>query len=318
MHAVPNLSMGIGLFDKSVVHPSDASSISMPHVIVEGERLRAIDRDTVDRLKEDILRQGLLQPIGVKATKGARGGPYRLMYGLTRFTAMQELHAEGKAGFNIPAIVFPEHLPDWRVKLAEISENLIRKELSAPERDAHTTMYAGIIKKHGDVAKTKGGRPVKESVNAVHTLPTVTNKVAADLGVTREAVTHRVARTVKAAGLNGVTIDRSDGDTLIKAGEIALAKVPDTLAARKKKADEAHAKGAARNAHTQAQKKGEAVTIGDVTAEPIDTAPLLAVLDQWEAEHGIGLVQSAIQAWWRKRHPPGRVVFNREHGNGVS
>jgi hypothetical protein len=39
-------------------------------------------------------------------------------------------------------------------------------------KKAFLTMYAGIIKKHGDVAKTKGGRPVKESVNAVHTLPT--------------------------------------------------------------------------------------------------------------------------------------------------
>jgi hypothetical protein len=260
-----------------------------------------------------------LQPIGVKATKGARGGPYRLLYGLTRFTAMHELHAEGKAGFNIPAIVFPDHLPDWRIKLAEISENLIRKELTAPERDAHTTMYVGLIKKHGEVAETKGGRPSqKESRRDAPTL-TVAQTVAANLGLDRpNTVRARVARTAEAAGLNGVTIDRSDGDTLIKAGEIALAKVPDTLAARKKKASEAVIRGTDRNAHTLAQKKGEAVTIGDVTAEPIDTAPLLAALDQWEAEHGIGLVQSAIQAWWRKRHPPGRVVFNREYGNGVS
>jgi hypothetical protein len=27
-------------------------------------------------------------------------------------------------------------------------------------------------------------------------------------------------------------------------------------------------------------------------------------------------VQSAVQEWWKRRHPPGRVVFNREHGDG--
>jgi hypothetical protein len=77
--------------------------------------------------------------------------------------------------------------------------------------DAHTTMYAGIIKKHGDVAKTNGGRPKNKSRSDEPAFPTVTQTVARDLGVDSEAtIRHRVARTVKAAGLNGVTIDRSE------------------------------------------------------------------------------------------------------------
>jgi hypothetical protein len=91
--------------------------------------------------------------------------------------------------------------------------------------DAHTTMYAGIIKKHdggqiwlpasrkskASVAKTNGGRPKNKSRSDEPTFPTVTQTVARDLGVDSEAtIRHRVARTVKAAGLNGVTIDRSE------------------------------------------------------------------------------------------------------------
>ena len=316
MEHVPNLAMGIGLRDKSIVHPTDATSINMANVVVEGERLRALDRDTVDRLKADIVRQGLLQPIGVKASVGARGGPYRLLYGLHRLVAMRELHEEDLIAFNIPAIVFPEHTPDWHVQLAEIAENLWRKELTAPERDAHTMMYAGIVKQHGDVASgAEVHDPRRKSHNDVMKPPTTTEQVAKDLGIDKQTVHNRVARAAKAAGVNGVTIERSDGDTLINTGKQALAKAPDTIAAQKQKAHEAGIAGRGRRAATKAQNSGKPVTIGKVTAQPVDTAPLLAVLDRWEKKHGIGLVQAAVQAWWKRRYPPGRVVFNHEYGN---
>jgi hypothetical protein len=254
----------------------------MQSVVIEGERMRAIDRGTVEQLKADIVRQGLLQPIGVKSTNGQRGGPYRLLFGAHRLTAMQELHAEDLVSFNIPAVIFPEHMPDWHVQLAEVSENLMRKELSAAERDANTTIYAGLIKNDPNVVSGREKRGAsKIGLSGGQTKSTATEKVAADLGIKNTAVHHRVARAAKAAGVENVTVEQTDANTLIDVGKQALAKLAD---AKANKADD---------------------------TLPEELSALLGLVSQWETEHGVAAVKTVLQVWWKKSHPLGGIVFKQ-------
>jgi hypothetical protein len=42
---------------------------------------------------------------------------------------------------------------------------------------------------------------------------------------------------------------------------------------------------------------------------------LINTLSRWEDDWGTGTVHRVIEAWWRLHYPPGRVVWQKEHGS---
>jgi len=101
-----------------------------PTDIIVGDRLRALDRESVERLKESISRIGLKTPISVRSS--AQG--WTLVAGRHRLAACIEL------GINqIPVVV--ETSSELEARLWEIAENLHRAELTALERAEHISQW---------------------------------------------------------------------------------------------------------------------------------------------------------------------------------
>lgn len=98
--------------------------IDPAHIRV-GHRLRAVDADYVALLAESIRLRGLDAPIRVTAADEA--GFHDLIAGAHRLEAVRSLGME-----TIPAIPFSGS--ELEIKLAEIEENLIRRELSEMDR----------------------------------------------------------------------------------------------------------------------------------------------------------------------------------------
>ncbi len=108
--------------------------------IAVGNRRRPIDVSIIKDLKQSISQQGLLQNIGVKKLPDG----YHLVFGLHRLEAVKALKLE-----KISARVFPAETPEDECLLAEIQENLARKDLSKAERKAFTAEVGRIIAKIG-------------------------------------------------------------------------------------------------------------------------------------------------------------------------
>ncbi|CAK0745564.1 ParB family transcriptional regulator, chromosome partitioning protein [Gammaproteobacteria bacterium] len=99
-------------------------------------RRRPIDSSVVDELKQSINQQGLLQNIGVKDSENG----YQLVFGAHRLEAIKSLEWE-----LVPVKVFPASTSDDECLLAEIQENLTRKELTKGERKAFAAEVGRII-----------------------------------------------------------------------------------------------------------------------------------------------------------------------------
>lgn len=89
-----------------------------------GHRLRSPDPKHVEELAQSMSEVGLLEPIGVTRS-------HRLVYGGSRLDAAKRLKWK-----RIPAVVLT--INDTEAKLVEIDENLVRQELSPPERGEYT------------------------------------------------------------------------------------------------------------------------------------------------------------------------------------
>jgi hypothetical protein len=256
--------------------------------IVVGERRRQHDRAAIDQLKQDIERQGLLQPIGVRANGDSQDGTFTLLYGFGRFTAVLALFNEGKLPASILASIYPASMPDWRGELAEVAENLVRAELTPEERDAHTTIYAGLIKKYGDVvAVDKSANAMSRDAGGVSAhdgngrKPTTREKVATDLNIDKTAVDKRVKRAARSVGKE-VTVEKTDADTMIETGKEALKHASTSRAAS-------------------------------------PDVKITKILLKAEQQPGVtvGDVQTAIINWWCERHPGGNVTFCTSNGEEV-
>ena len=119
-----------------------------------------------------------------------------MIYGDHRRAAAVSLEQSGRGNASIAAVIFPEDMPDWRCELAEIAENLIRQDLSDQEKQAHTALYAGLLKKHGltskaddlrsENAKPRGNDMKREGqpkASADLPKPSVTRAVAMESGI---------------------------------------------------------------------------------------------------------------------------------------
>jgi hypothetical protein len=191
--------------------PRHIMRIATDSITMPAERKRKINPKVIDQLFEDIGTQGLLQPIGVQQ----HDGKYRVVYGAHRYLAFRrgweaalKMRAERGEGDqearrqlmiweSIPCIVFDVGMPAMYAELKEITENLLRAELSTAERQLHITRYAHLVKKTGQVAPADEKRKInasnqhtgkKEGQSQPGTdpqKPTVTEKVTVDLGVSK-------------------------------------------------------------------------------------------------------------------------------------
>jgi ParB-like nuclease domain len=120
-----------------------------PADFIVGDRLRALDRESVERLKESISRIGLKTPISVRSS----GQGCTLVAGRHRLAACIEL------GINqIPVVA--ETGSELEARLWEIAENLHRAELTALERAEHISQW---IKLRGE--RGAGSPAIKPMTN---------------------------------------------------------------------------------------------------------------------------------------------------------
>lgn len=234
---VPNTAMLLsgGLRD-TTRKPADIRPIAL-HRIDVGDRQRPLDKAAVEALAASIKQEGLLQPIGVRRSTKP-GGNFELIYGYHRLAAARLIAKEDPTQDGIAAVIYPEKMPDWACEMAEIAENKFRKNLTPKENEAQTTIYAGLLKKHGkvkpaDEVRRANAKNQHTKEGQEHHVPhpetdgkSVTKQVAADLGITPMTVRRHVANAVKTAKSIGFHIDKTtpeelSGDAMIAIGKAA-------------------------------------------------------------------------------------------------
>lgn len=135
--------------------------------IQAGKRLRPLG--CLRQLVDSIRLMGVLEPIAVRPD-------HSLIYGLHRVEACRQLEME-----SIPAIVLD--LDDIDAELAEIEENLIRRELTVLERAEHLARRESLLEGLGKLAPAH--RPSKEeTVSGFLT----TEQLAREMGVTDRTI----------------------------------------------------------------------------------------------------------------------------------
>jgi ParB family transcriptional regulator, chromosome partitioning protein len=121
----------VGVMQKQQEQQEVACVITLdPADIIVADRLRALDRESVERLMESISRIGVKTPISVRSS----GQGWTLVAGRHRLAACIEL------GINqIPVVA--ETGSELEARLWEIAENLHRAELTALERAEHISQW---------------------------------------------------------------------------------------------------------------------------------------------------------------------------------
>jgi hypothetical protein len=147
-------------------------SIPIASIRIEN-RLRPLDSAKVAELAASIAELGLLQPIGIRPDG-------TLVYGYHRLEACKQL-----GWTEIPAVVVDGD--DLRAELAEISENLIRNELTLLERAEHLARMRAIYEQLYPNARGVG-RPTKNSA----TVAPFSQAVAEKTGLAQRTVQHYV------------------------------------------------------------------------------------------------------------------------------
>ena len=136
-------------------------------------RLRPLDDAKVAELAESIAQVGLLQPIGVRPDG-------TLVYGYHRLEACKRL-----GWTEIPAVVVDGD--DLRAELAEITENLVRNELTLLERAEHLARLKAVYQQQ--YPNTRGvGRPTKNGA----TVAPFSEWAAGQTGLAQRTVQHYV------------------------------------------------------------------------------------------------------------------------------
>jgi ParB family chromosome partitioning protein len=136
-------------------------------------RLRPLNAEKVAELAESIAQVGLLQPIGVRPDG-------TLVYGYHRLEACKQL-----GWTEIPAVVVDGD--DRHAELAEISENLIRNELTLLERAEHLARMRAVYERLYPNARGVG-RPAKNSA----TVAAFSEWAAAQAGLAQRTIRHYV------------------------------------------------------------------------------------------------------------------------------
>jgi ParB family chromosome partitioning protein len=150
----------------------DMQSIPIASIRIEN-RLRSLDSAKVAELAASIAEIGLLQPIGIRPDG-------TLVYGYHRLEACKQL-----GWTEIPAVVVDGD--DSHAELAEISENLIRNELTLLERAEHLARMRAVYERLYPNARGVG-RPAKNSA----TVAAFSEWAAAQAGLAQRTIRHYV------------------------------------------------------------------------------------------------------------------------------
>jgi len=108
----------------------EVESIPLDKIVVvhnDNSRVESSDED-LSELMESIKQNGLLEPIGVYASKDNTTETYTIAYGYRRLEAYRKL---GKQA--IPAIILKEDLSEYEVLTYNLSENIQRKNPTPSE-----------------------------------------------------------------------------------------------------------------------------------------------------------------------------------------
>jgi len=163
-----------------------------PADIIVGDRLRALDRESVERLKESISRIGLKTPISVRSSSQG----WTLVAGRHRLAACIEL------GTNQIQVVV-ETSSELEARLWEIAENLHRAELTALERAEHISRWIKLRGERGAEASCDQADDKLDQVGPVSELIPArggrgreggVRAAARELGISRTAALRAVQR----------------------------------------------------------------------------------------------------------------------------
>ena len=142
--------------------PLDQTETTEIHTISIGKRLRQLNRDTVEALKQSIFSIGLRTPISVRYISDEVG--FELIAGLHRLTACRELGWE-----EVP--IREEEGTETDAKMWEIAENLHRADLTVTERSEHIAEWIRLAEERDKLVQLapvseKGGRGHKGGMRA--------------------------------------------------------------------------------------------------------------------------------------------------------
>ena len=128
------------------------STISIHSIHIPENRIMPARPDVIEKLIESINSIGLLQPIVVEADKDH--DTYRLIGGRHRLEALKRLKVE-----MIPATIL-SGISALDAEAAEISENLMRQELTATQK---SLQYSRLMEIAETKFRMKAGRPTDDS-----------------------------------------------------------------------------------------------------------------------------------------------------------
>ena len=147
-------------------------SIPIASIRIEN-RMRPLDSEKVAQLAASIAELGLLQPIGIRPDG-------TLVYGYHRLEACKQL-----GWTEIPAVVVDGD--DSHAELAEITENLVRNELTLLERAEHLARLKAVYEQLYPNARGVG-RPTKNGA----TVAPFSEWAAGQTGLAQRTVQHYV------------------------------------------------------------------------------------------------------------------------------
>lgn len=161
-------------------------SVNIADIVVK-DRLRDLDPDWVKGLAVSMAQIGLRQPILV----GRSGGKHPLIAGLHRLEAAKLL-----GWTEIEGIVCDDN--EQRRRVVEIDENLMRRELSALDRDAFLAeRHALYLQEHPETAGGKAGAVARWAglpTNYANEKISFASDAAEKLGISRRSVELAIKR----------------------------------------------------------------------------------------------------------------------------
>lgn len=134
------------------------NAIPVDVIKVSTDNHRKLDEKSIQELQSSIEVNGLLAPIGVKRSNT---GGYDLIYGRHRYEAwarkfkeaIETQSDEAKARWHkIPANIYERHMTDEACKLMELTENLVRNDLSKKEKEK---LWGNMLKLRGNYIEVK-------------------------------------------------------------------------------------------------------------------------------------------------------------------
>lgn len=215
-----------------------------------GNRKRKLNDEKVKDLIESIRSVGLFQAIGVRhmtAEERVNNNDDKglvLIFGAHRLEAHMRLFSDAKDDTIelgrwefIPAVVYPETISDDWAEVAEITENLLRYELNDTEKAVYTVELTGLYKELGlvqdavkkrAVSQTNPGLRHDVAVDVPETqLPTATEKVTKDLGISDRQLQRHVAEVSRRSGTK-ISAEKTSGPDLREAAAEARKNAPPT------------------------------------------------------------------------------------------